>query len=104
MTNPPKKKGTAGETELRRKLSVAGVKVDRTPPTHKWDLERKGKSPINILAIRPDRGDWLVTVSLEDFLDMLFTMEQLVQPPGLRIEVKRYARSFIHRVFKEKFG
>lgn len=98
MANPPKKKGTAGETELLRVLSLPGLV--RTPPTTSYDLARPGLAPpIEVLATRPDHGEWLMTMRMEDFLHLLGDDEC-----ELHIEVKRYARFALHTIWNSKFG
>ena len=105
MTNPPKKKGTAGETELKRILEHYGVMVRRTPPGTAWDLERDAPSdgpyilPIDALATRPDKGEWLVTLRLQDYAELVRD-----DPAPLRIESKRYARFALHTIFGRKFA
>lgn len=113
MANPSKAKGTGGETELLRALLGRGVLgVRRTSPGKLWDLERPAEDAndyINALATRPDRGQWLVTLSLDDFCalvryDDTASGERGIPLSGLRVEVKRYARFALHRIFESKFG
>ncbi len=101
MANPSKAKGTAGETELLRLLEKAGVMGVRNPPNADWDLTTKGRGdyPIDVLATRPDRGQWLITLRLADFVDLL----DLLNPPKLHIEVKRYKKFAHHTIFTDKF-
>ncbi len=69
-----KKKGTAGETELLAELLELLPHLRRTPPGSKWDLEHQGDEGavvFDILATRPDRGRWLVTMSLDSFRDLV---------------------------------
>lgn len=116
MTNPPKKKGTAGETELRSLIvafivaayryidaGTAERAVERMPASAGYDLRVLGADGhrVEVLATRPDRGQWLVTLRLQDFLD-LWNAGQY--PPDLHIEVKRYARMIWHTIFTGKFG
>lgn len=103
MANPSKKKGTGGETELLRLFAERGVTLVRTPPGTLWDLEMPGESPIQALATRPDRGEWLVTVDLPTFIDMAQALG-FVYDVGLRVEVKRYARFALHSIWDKKFG
>ena len=105
MANPSKKKGTAGETEVKGILEHYGVFVRRTPACTEWDLERDAPSdgpyilPIDALATRPDKGEWLVTLRLQDYAELVRD-----DPAPLRIEVKRYARFALHTIFGKKFA
>lgn len=103
MSNPSKQKGTGGETELLRLLEAeTGRKFRRTAASSRWDLETAdGESvpagPINILATRPDKGQWLLSMTLFDWtLD--FTRAEI------RVEVKRYVRFSLHTIYEMKFG
>jgi len=99
MANPPKAKGTGGETELLRALRDRGITVQRTSAGKTFDLQRLGEAPvIQALATRPDYGQWLVTMRLDDFALLL------PNPCGLEIEVKRYKRFSHHGIFESKFG
>lgn len=104
MANPSKQKGTAGETELRKKLDFIGA--FRMPAGARFDLMVSGADPaIGLLATRPDRGEWLLTLRLEDFLDLrnpghLYDEHQR----ALNIEVKRYKKFSLHTIFASKFG
>lgn len=108
MANPPKQKGTRGETELQRLLDEYGIEVTRTSPGASWDLERPaedGYESLDALAIRPDRGRWLVTVDLDTFAYLVDLADDFSRAKlGLRIEVKRYARSSLHTTYEKKFG
>ena len=96
MANPPKKKGTAGETEL---LGHLGPRYHRTAPTLPYDIRRAGHAPaINSLATRPDRGQWLVTVDLPTFMELVGDEREV------HVEVKRYKRFSIHEIWRKKFG
>ena len=55
------------------------------------------------LAIRPDRGQWLITMDLPTWLDLLKEYKFFHDSP-IRIEVKRYARSSLHSTWRQKFG
>jgi hypothetical protein len=108
MANPPKKKGTGGETELLRLLSDEGLAFVRTPPTSTYDLTnslpgRLELEPLEVLATRPDRGQWLVTMRADQFAQLLLSYND----PDVwetHIEVKRYARFSLHTIFEGKFG
>ena len=102
MANPPKKKGTGGETELLRLLAkLPGSTLVRTPASSNVDLARPGGEPvINVLATRPDRGEWLITMDLETFKTLVWAWER----SALRVEVKRYARFALHAIWQKKFG
>lgn len=99
MANPPKQKGTQGETELLRELANRHVYVKRTSPGMNYDLVRYAYEPvIQALATRPDYGQWLVTMDLDAFA-MLVPVESTLQ-----IEVKRYKRFAHHGIYTAKFG
>lgn len=104
MSNPSKQKGTAAETELLRLMSMDTNGLVRTPPGKNYDLYRPSHpeytaaSPIQLLATRPDYGDWLVTMRLRDFLALDDNRREL------NIEVKRYTKFAHHTIFTEKFG
>jgi hypothetical protein len=106
MSNPSKQKGTAGETELLRLLNLPGLV--RTPPATEWDLELPGTHQLNILATRPDRGQWLMTMDLDTFMELfefyIDGADTFKRKNGLRIEVKRYARFALHAIWEKKFG
>ncbi len=96
MANPSKQKGTQGETELLRWLNSEGYRFYRTAPGTKWDLEQDGDGPVvNVLATRPDHGRWLFSVPMLGCIT-----------PGahIRIEVKRYKRFALHKIYEEKFA
>lgn len=112
-STPSKRKGTAGETEFLRRLANLGIYTRRTPASSKYDLERDAGATgdiLNILATRPDRCPWLVTMTVEDFAHMLTLQDRYCLERGLglqtiHIEVKRRkAQPWHHRIFKEKFG
>lgn len=103
MTTPSKKKGTGGETELVRLLNKRGLKFRRTPASHSYDLVQEGSfatTPIEALATRPDHGEWLVTMRLDDFSFLLLGQPRLLET---HVEVKRYARFSLHSIFAGKF-
>jgi hypothetical protein len=106
MSNPSKQKGTGGETELLRLLDYPGLV--RTPPTTLWDLELPGNDQFNVLATRPDHGQWLMTMDLNTFKTLfgfyLSDRQTSRYEPGLRIEVKRYSRFALHAIWNKKFG
>lgn len=108
MANPSKQKGTGGETELVKLLDQFGIFTARTSPSTKWDLVRLGpnnKDAMPALATRPDRGEWLVTLSLHDYAALVrFADIQTGKDTPLRIEVKRYKRFSLHSIWQEKFG
>lgn len=110
MSNPPKQKGTGGETEVLRELTHLGIDgLVRTSPGMPWDVERDGTMPVEVLATRPDHGQWLITMTLADFQDLFTALDQDVQDEqnqklGLRIEVKRYRRFSHHTIFESKYG
>lgn len=116
MTNRPKAKGTKGETELRILLEEQGLSFRRTAPTFEWDLDNAEPGflelyPLEVLATRPDNGEWLMTMRLENFVDLLTAHRELtgnlynVQHVWeTHIEVKRYKKFAHHTLFEEKFG
>lgn len=110
MSNPSKQKGTAGETELKRLLDGFGLPFERTPASSTYDLTNANPTrlellPIEVLATRPDRGRWLVTMDLSDFAALLsLTYAQEYGHWETHIEVKRYARFALHNIFEKKFG
>jgi len=109
MANAPKKKGTGGETELLRLLADEELVFVRTPPTSTYDLtnaspNRLELEPLEVLATRPDRGQWLVTIRVDQLAELL---RQAGHAHGIwetHIEVKRYARFSLHTIFEGKFG
>ncbi|MES2155999.1 MAG: hypothetical protein V4510_12775 [bacterium] len=111
MANPPKKKGTGAETELVRLFESQGLAFTRMPASSTYDLTnadpgRLELEPIEALATRPDRGQWLVTIRQEDFAELLAqaAASQLDQVWETHVEVKRYARFSLHTIFDQKFG
>lgn len=105
MANASKQKGTAGETELLRLLELEGMV--RTAPTLPFDLCRPGwNPPIEVLATRPDRGQWLITLTLSDFKRLMLTLDAAAEPfvTEVHVEVKRYRRFSLHTIFNSKFG
>jgi len=100
VSNTPKQKGTGGETELTGYLQAAGFPAMRTSPGMKHDVTIVGdqRHPLEVLATRPDRGFWLMTMRLADF-------SGLYRGNGRQahIEVKRYARFSLHSTFVSKF-
>ena len=102
MANPPRKKGTGGETELLGLLRDIAPTLARTPASSVIDLQRLGPEPINVLATRPDNGQWLMTVALEDFRRMVTGKVPL--EVGLNVEVKRYRKFSLHSIWNAKFG
>lgn len=103
MTNPPKAKGTKGETELKNLLNAAGFWYERTAASSTYDLAQPGsikvpQEPIEVLATRPDHGMWLMTMPLDDFMYLTVVEDKV------HIEVKRYKRFAHHAIFEKKFG
>ncbi len=109
MANPSKQKGTGGETELVAAFRAAGLTANRTPPTTNYDV-RVGKAGpdggLDALATRPDYGQWLVTVRLADFIDLVKVAEGFygIDELPVNVEVKRYARFALHAIWQKKFG
>lgn len=109
MANPSKKKGTGGETELRDILELSGLGFVRTSPTMPYDLTnadpaRLELEPLEVLATRPDRGEWLITMRVKDFAFLLTLTGGITSVWETHIEVKRYARFALHNIFTKKFG
>jgi len=97
-----KQKGTKGESELVEVFREAGFKVRRTSPGSNHDVEVKGEigNPfIEALATRPDRGQWLVSIKLTDFVELL----EIAQG-DCDMEVKRHKRFAHHSIYEQKFG
>lgn len=115
MANPPKKKGTGFEAELEKALVefivstgaadqlLAEDAVHRQPAGAPYDILVYGADGhvVEALATRPDRGQTLVTLRLQDFLEMWYAG---MYPPDLHIEAKRYSRFSLHSIFEKKFG
>lgn len=101
MANPAKKKGTGGETELKRLFESFGLVALRNPAGARTDLNvQPGHDRrVQALATRPDHGTWLVTVRLHDFFRLIAHAEM-----GADVEVKRYARFAHHTLFEEELG
>jgi len=102
MTNKPRQKGTAGETELLRALQDEPQfkGIVRAPAGSRTDLHRPGGPfaiKLKALATRPDRGQWLITVDLADFL----VMTQMTNETW-EIEVKRRKTFAIHTMFEKE--
>lgn len=108
MANPSKQKGTGGETELVRLFETQGFVFVRTPPTTNFDLRHGGGGLVgglNVLATRPDHGQWLVTLRQEDFADLLRVSEAWYEMTcPVNVEVKRYKRFALHGTWESKFG
>jgi hypothetical protein len=105
--NKPKRKGTAGETELLRALDLLGIVTHRTAAGCEWDLERDGEpgdNGMNVLATRPDNGRWLITMTLMDFTALVSVADGEYGEGRLKVEVKRYAKFAHHTIFEGKFG
>lgn len=103
MSNPSKAKGTRAETEFSRLMAAAGITLKRTEAGCPWDLESFPWVPdaqrMDVLATRPDRGEWLVTMRYRDVATLLQGYAV-----NLRVESKRYARFSLHSIFAAKFG
>jgi hypothetical protein len=110
MANPSKKKGTAAENEVITGLYDADMTFRRTLPGTPWDVERNSDDDgadewLFVLATRPDYGRWLVTMSLADFAWLLRNLkDDAFYSVSPKIEVKRYARFSLHRIWEEKFA
>ena len=94
-------KGTGGEREIKLILErLTGRRFRKTGAGAPWDLEtvdndyRQG--PIRILATRPDRGEWLLSMHAGDWARDLKTQE-------IRVEVNRWAKFWHHSEYEETF-
>lgn len=108
MSTPSKKKGTGGETELLRFLNLYnGFKLVRNPASSITDLSQTGDKGryLRLLATRPDRGRWLVTMDAVDFAELVAWVSSLTSSRFMMdIEVKRYKKFSLHTIFEKKFG
>lgn len=115
MANPSKHKGTDGETELLRLLNerVGPFLLRRSPSGALADLYQDAldgssafelEDMIDVLATRPDFGEWLVTLRATDLREILYALwANTGSRLALRIEVKRYKRFSLHTIFAGKF-
>ena len=101
----PKSKGTVGENEVLAILAEARLVGKRTSPGVNYDIYVPGRAdnPFQILATRPDRGEWLATLRLGDVAELIRYYNREDNYP-VEIEVKRYARFALHTIFEKKFG
>lgn len=105
MANPPRAKGTAGETELLRLLNEKGFKFVRRSAGARTDLRHEATWPVKnpptytLLATRPDRGNWLITMNLETFFAVFAPDLE-----NIEIEVKRRKRFSIHQLYEQELG
>jgi hypothetical protein len=106
MSNPSKQKGTGGETELRLELLGVLPRLRRTAASSVWDLEQTGGGGavfIPLLATRPDRGEWLISMTLDTFRELLGDQGE-TDAIEVAIESKRYKRFAHHTIYEETFG
>ena len=101
MSNPPKQKGTSGEREVVDRGKGFNLDIYRTPPGAPYDAIVRGSTGrrIKALATRPDYGQWLVSIPIEDFYHLLAE-----HGDGALIEVKRYKKFAHHTLYEGKFG
>ena len=107
-----KQKGTGGENEVVKLFNEEGIMgLLRTSPGVNYDITRVGQEPsLQLLATRPDRGRWLVTLDARKFARLLHAADTLSDVlehpvyPRLEIEVKRYRRFSLHSIFESKFS
>jgi hypothetical protein len=60
---------------------------------------------LTLLATRPDRGQWLITMPLHQFAELMYgSWIRTGSRPAIDIEVKRYRRFSLHAIFEKKFG
>jgi hypothetical protein len=122
VANPSRKKGTTGEVELRDRLNAMGTsgapgevgqvfKLVRREAGARTDLRQEpfeGEGGLDIqqlavLATRPDRGRWLITMTLDLFEEMMYAAwVRTGSRPELEIEVKRRAKIAHHSLFEEE--
>lgn len=78
-----------------------GLEMHRQPASAAFDIFVRGNTGrvVEGLATRPDRGQWLVTIRLDDLFHILRE-----HGDSAHIEVKRYARFALHTIFEKKFG
>jgi hypothetical protein len=102
-----RRKGTGGESELRRYLADIFPFLRRTPASANWDLEQPSfhvsKPPLEMLATRPDNGRWLVTMDV-DTLRTLVDGQDMRRRGEVHIEVKRHKAFALHSIWESKFG
>ena len=106
MTNPPRKKGTAGETEVVKLFNEEGIMgLLRTSPGVNYDIAKVGEDPpLQLLATRPDGGRWLVTLDARELARLLAYSYPGQRRRGIQIEVKRYRRFSLHAIYEAKFN
>ena len=101
--NKPRRKGTDGETQLMRLLNAYGFEFYRREAGAQRDLRQKGEGKaIDVLAIRPDRGPWLLTLDVETFAALLSEAEETFGKITVDIEVKRRAVSVLHSIWAKE--
>jgi hypothetical protein len=98
---PSKQKGTGGEREIKLILEeLFGREFRRTSPGCAWDMETvdsaHDEGPIEVLATRPDRGQWLVSMPPKHWWKDPYSQE-------IRVEVKRYKKHAHHTIYEETF-
>ena len=101
MTSPRSKiKGTGGERQLRAILEdLFHRRFRKTGAGEPWDLETadgEDDDPIRVVATRPDRGFWLVTMRPVDWY-------RNHEEHQIQVEVKRWARFAHHTIYEETF-
>lgn len=103
MPNPPRQKGTAGETELLRLLNEKGFKFVRRPAGARTDLRHESPHPFSptfkVLATRPDRGQWLLTIDAATFCEVFAPDLE-----NIEIEVKRRKKFAHHSLYEDELG
>jgi hypothetical protein len=116
VANPSRKKGTSGEVELRDDLNgpIGGERpfmLVRREAGARTDLRQEafeGEGGLDItsmavLATRPDRGRWLITMTLDQFRELMYaSWVRTGSRPELEIEVKRRAKIAHHSLFEEE--
>lgn len=106
MANPPRQKGTAGETELLRILQPWLPRIVRNPSSSIADLtspalDTGSFEAFGALATRPDRGRWLIAVEADVFG---WLASNVMDDCPIDIEVKRHAKFAHHSIWESKFG
>jgi hypothetical protein len=98
--NPPRAKGTKGETELLRLLNAKGFSFVRRGAGARTDLRHVGSKhggTYQILATRPDKGRWLFVLDLDALTELLAP-----EMDNIDIEVKRRKKFAHHTLYEDE--
>jgi hypothetical protein len=104
-----KQKGTGGENEVVAAFAEANIVARRTSPGVNYDIRVDGlldDEAFQVLATRPDRGQWLATLPLKDLVELLrfYEHQHAHREYPVEVEVKRYRRFSLHSIYEAKFG